>query len=139
MLSCFKKILKNLKKTLLDKKGFSDSDGQALKCPLHENFNDAIAAKNGTPWTLDDVWSLEKKYKRKIGLIVDSTKTNRYYDWSRVVEKKCKYKKVPLEIPNDLIQMPFPIIEKLVDYIDDYRTKHPDKIVAIHWFVLVLH
>ena len=86
-----------------------------------------------TAFQLDDVWALEKKYKRKVGLIVDSTKTNRYYDWTQVTKRKTKFKKVPLEIPDNLTEMPFDIIHKLVDYIDDYRNKNPDKLVAIHW------
>lgn len=104
-----------------------------IKCPLHENFEAEVLENDGKMFSLEDVWALEKKYKRKIGLIVDSTKTNRYYDRSEVVDRGTKFKKVPLEVPDNLTVMPFDMIHKIVDYIDNYRTTEPDKLVAIHW------
>ena len=104
-----------------------------IKCPLHKNFEAEVLKNDGKMFSLEEVWALEKKYKRKIGLIVDSTKTNRYYDQSEVVARKTKFKKVPLEVPDNLTVMPFDMIHKLVDYIDDYRRTEPDKLVAIHW------
>ena len=105
-----------------------------IKCPLHMNFEAEVLENDGKMFSLKDVWALEKKYKRKIGLIVDSTKTNRYYDRSEVIARKTKFKKVPLEVPDNLTVMPFDMIHKLVDYIDNYRTTEPDKLVAIHWY-----
>jgi len=103
-----------------------------IKCPLHQNFAKEIESQKGEPFTLDDVWRLEKVHNRRIGLIVDSTKTNRYYDWTEVTARETKYKKVPLEVPDNLTEMPFDIIHQLVDYIDEFRTTHPDDLVAIH-------
>merc|ERR1712106_329711 len=103
--------------------------GSWLSNPLPE-----IESQKGEPFTLDDVWRLEKVHNRRIGLIVDSTKTNRYYDWTEVTARETKYKKVPLEVPDNLTEMPFAIdiIHQLVDYIDEFRTTHPDELVAIH-------
>ena len=80
-----------------------------IKCPLHQNFAKEIESQKGEPFTLDDVWRLEKVHNRRIGLIVDSTKTNRYYDWTEVTARETKYKKVPLEVPDNLTEMPFAI------------------------------
>ena len=103
-----------------------------VKCPLHENFNSQVQSVGEPLWRLDELWKVADKFGKKIGMIIDLTDTDRYYQSEDVKERDVKHYKLQLNIhrPDGLN---FSKIHKMGEKIASFHQDSPDKIVAVHW------
>ncbi|XKL60565.1 hypothetical protein PGB90_007622 [Kerria lacca] len=64
----------------------------AFKTPLDEKFNDQIPLENRFMPSI--VFKSVKSYRQKLGLWIDLTRTNRFYDKNIITQNDCKYVKI---------------------------------------------
>lgn len=65
-----------------------------------------------------------------MGLWIDLTNTNRYYNPSVVTITGCQYKKLKLEGHGLL---PYPVsVQSFIRLVDEFIKKHPEQIIGVH-------
>jgi len=103
-----------------------------VKCPLHDNFTAKVKQAGESLWRLEELFQLaHDKFDKKIGLIIDLTDTNRYYNPTEAESKGVEHRKLPLNLhrPDGL---PFKQIHAIVAQIETFRENHPNAVVAVH-------
>lgn len=100
----------------------------AFKTPLDKRYDDQIPVENRFPPTM--LFNAMKQHKVKIGLWVDLTNTNRFYNSKQVEDEDCKYVKISCrghgETPSDdSVKLFIRICKKFIE-------KNPLEIIAVH-------
>ena len=100
----------------------------AFKTPLSERFDEQVPAEYRFSPSM--LFSSMKSYKQKIGLWIDLTKTDRFYNKSIVEQNDCRYVKLKCEghqgaPTEDKVRVFIHICQKFI-------AQHPLEIVAVH-------
>lgn len=100
----------------------------AFKTPLDDRYNEQVPMEHRFSPAM--LFSSMKQYKVKIGLWIDLTNTNRFYDKQQVEAHDCKYVKLSCRghgecPPDDAVKTFISICKKFIQ-------QHPLEIVAVH-------
>lgn len=101
----------------------------AFKTPLSSKFDPQVPDEcTFYPSMLFQL--MKDSYKVKIGLWIDLTNTNRFYDRSEVEKNQCQYVKLKCrgfgETPSQEQTKSF------IEIVDNFTSEHPFEIIAIH-------
>ncbi|XP_055526342.1 mRNA-capping enzyme [Wyeomyia smithii] len=100
----------------------------AFKTPLKEDFESQMPAE--CCFTPEMLFQLMKTYNVKIGLWIDLTNTDRFYDRYEIERNKCKYVKLQClgheETPTPQQTNAF------IELVDEFNKDHPMEIVGVH-------
>ncbi|XP_053687954.1 mRNA-capping enzyme [Sabethes cyaneus] len=100
----------------------------AFKTPLKDDFESQMPAE--CCFTPEMLFQLMKTYNVKIGLWIDLTNTDRFYDRNDVEQNKCKYVKLQCrghgETPTQEQTNAF------IELVDEFNRDHPMEIVGVH-------
>ncbi|XP_058468211.1 mRNA-capping enzyme [Malaya genurostris] len=100
----------------------------AFKTPLKEEFESQMPVE--CCFTPDMLFQVMKTYKVKIGLWIDLTNTNRFYDRKEIEDNGCKYVKLQCrghgETPTQEQTNAF------IEIVDEFSRDHPLEIVGVH-------
>ena len=100
----------------------------AFKTPLDERFNDQIPPEHR--FTPDMLFQSMKAHKVKIGLVIDLTNTERFYDKKLMEENECKYVKLSCRGHGET---PSPdAVKTFVHICKTYIANNPLDIVGVH-------
>ncbi|XP_049293058.1 mRNA-capping enzyme [Anopheles funestus] len=100
----------------------------AFKTPLKNEFQSQMPANcYFTPLMLFDVM---KRHKQRIGLWIDLTNTDRFYDKNQIMDAGCKYVKLKCrghgETPS--IQQ----VESFIELVEEFTQEFPLDVIGVH-------
>jgi len=100
-----------------------------VKVPLHPNYDNHVK-KLGKLWKMRDLFQLEQKFNKKIGLVIDLTNTRRYYCIESITQKKRIHLKQALDLYSN-----FPAqkdLDRVFDALDKFRRDSPNEMAIVH-------
>ena len=100
----------------------------AFKTPLDEKFDSQIPVESR--FSPDMLFNSMKQYKVKIGLWVDLTNTDRFYDKSKIERQECKYVKLACRGHGETPSADS--VKAFVRLCKNYIANNPLDIVAVH-------
>jgi len=99
-----------------------------FKVPLKSRYDPDVPEEYRFPPKM--MFDHAKRYKKKIGLWIDLTKTDRYYDQSVVEENECTYLKLACKGHGECPTQE--IVDTFITLVDNFIRKKPLEIVGIH-------
>jgi len=100
----------------------------AFKTPLDKKYDDQIPVENRFPPTM--LFNNMKQHKVKIGLWIDLTNTNRFYDRREVEKEDCAYVKISCRGHGET--PPEESVKTFISLCKKFVEQHPLEIIAVH-------
>lgn len=100
----------------------------AFKTPLKESFESQMPVE--CCFTPDMLFQVMKAYKVKIGLWIDLTNTNRFYDRREIEHHDCQYIKLQCRGHGET-----PTMEQtkaFIEIVEEFNRDHPMEVIGIH-------
>lgn len=101
-----------------------------IKVPLHPNYDNHVKKAGEKLWKMKDLFQLEQKFNKKIGIVIDLTNTRRYYCIESITQKKRIHLKQSIDLHSN-----FPAqedLDRVFDALDKFRKDSPDEMAIIH-------
>jgi len=95
-----------------------------FKVPLDGSFDSVVAEENRFPP------SMLVNSARNLGMVIDLTKTDRYYRKQEFEDKGIKYVKLPCEGHGEV--PPPHIVKEFERIVEKFSNENPDKLVGVH-------
>jgi len=99
-----------------------------FKTPLDSRYNDQVP--EDCRFDVDMFFASVKGYKIKVGLIVDLTNTNRFYNRADVERHDCKYVKVPCKGHGERPSLEY--TQVFIDLCANFFLKDPLHVIGVH-------
>ncbi|KAJ6237140.1 mRNA-capping enzyme [Anaeramoeba flamelloides] len=99
-----------------------------MKTPLDPDFNQVISSSNY--FSVQMFLDFQRSKGRKIGLVIDLTNTNRYYDPSNFESRGIEYKKIPWRASD--VPPNRSAIRRFITVVVLFVKKHPEDFIAVH-------
>uniref|UniRef100_A0A182WAC7 mRNA-capping enzyme n=1 Tax=Anopheles minimus TaxID=112268 RepID=A0A182WAC7_9DIPT len=100
----------------------------AFKTPLKEAFQSQMPVQ--CCFTPKMLFDLMKRHKRRIGLWIDLTNTNRFYDKNLIIDANCDYIKLQCrghgETPSDQQ------VKSFIELVEEFRHNNPLDVIGVH-------
>ncbi|XP_062536509.1 mRNA-capping enzyme [Armigeres subalbatus] len=100
----------------------------AFKTPLKDDFESQMPIE--CCFTPDMLFQVMKTYKVKIGLWIDLTNTNRFYDRREIEDNGCQYVKLQCRGHGET-----PTVEQtraFIEIVEEFNRDHPMEVVGVH-------